>query len=594
MAKDDPIAGFLSLLDPIFGPVKAGMQSLEHVLAPLAPYEKKIYITLGLGLLTFVIENLYRAMRLPKPYSLKLSRDVDKRSEAIKYPSYELPEGILITGGCGFLGENLIRALETQKGVKRIIAFDLFTRPISTDARVEVIKGDLNEPGKLEEILKSRKIGCVIHTASPHPNSRNKELFEAVNVRGTQAVIDACKSVSGCSLIYTSSASVIWQGESHAGVNETDTPYPTVFRDAYAETKARAEKLVMRAGDSSLITISLRPHGIFGPGDRQMVPTLVDVAKSGRNKFIVGAGDNLVDFTYVGNVVHAHMLAAQAAYVHWNGSGKTPGAKSGKGCASNGKTYFITNGQPLPMWNMLNNVWLGLGYDSAVVRIPYNLILTIAFIAEFFTGLWTRLTGRHVELQLSSSRLQITGTTHFYSIANAVKDLEYGPLWDMEAGLFLTLKSFKNERNKAPSRLTTSKARAGNLIALGLIDDLYLHELREGKGSDVGKVGGASAAVGARLSRRRAAAEALKNGGEASLEEIQMSEVVKHDRKDDVWLAIDGRVYDLTDYIDNHPGGDSMLKFAGKDATDAFYGPQHPSSTRDLVRSYVIGRLARK
>lgn len=578
----------LSLLDPVFIPVQYGLKQLELLVAPLAPYESKIYFTLGLGLLTFIFENVYRAMKLPKPYALFFNRDVDKRSAAIRYPSYDLPEGILITGGCGFLGENLVHALEPQKSVKRIIAFDLFTRAISTDPKVEVIKGDLNEPGKLAEILKSKKIGCVIHTASPHPNSRNKELFEAVNVRGTQAVIDACKSVSGCSLIYTSSASVIWQGESHAGVNESEAPYPTTFRDAYAETKARAEQLVMRAGDSSLITISLRPHGIFGPGDKQMVPTLVDVAKSGRNKFIVGMGDNLVDFTYVGNVVHAHMLAAQAANVHWKTSGKT-----GKGCAGNGKTYFITNGQPLPMWNMLNNVWLGLGYDSAVVRIPYNFILAIAFIAEFFTGVWTKLTGKHIELQLSSSRLQITGTTHFYSIANAAQDLGYGPLWDMEAGLFLTLKSFRAERNKAPSRLTTSKARAGNLIALGLIDDLYLHELREGKGSDVGRAGGASAAVGARLSRRRAAAESFKNQGDSGLEEIKMTEVAKHDRKDDVWLVIEGRVYDLTDYIDNHPGGDSMLKFAGKDASEAFYGPQHPSSTRDLVRSYIIGKLAK-
>ena len=70
------------------------------------------------------------------------------------------------------------------------------------------------------------------------------------------------------------------------------------------------------------------------------------------------------------------------------------------------------------------------------------------------------------------------------------------------------------------------------------------------------------------------------------------AEVATHDSQDDLWVIIDDKVYDLTEYVDEHPGGrESIAKNAGKDATKGFKGPQHPSRVFDIVEDYRVGAL---
>ena len=69
-------------------------------------------------------------------------------------------------------------------------------------------------------------------------------------------------------------------------------------------------------------------------------------------------------------------------------------------------------------------------------------------------------------------------------------------------------------------------------------------------------------------------------------------EVSKHKTQDDLWLIIDGAVYDVTEYVDEHPGGvAAIMKNAGGDASEGFHGPQHPSRVMDIVDEYKIGTL---
>ena len=72
-------------------------------------------------------------------------------------------------------------------------------------------------------------------------------------------------------------------------------------------------------------------------------------------------------------------------------------------------------------------------------------------------------------------------------------------------------------------------------------------------------------------------------------------EIAKHASVDDLWVIIDDKVYDLTDYVDEHPGGvDAVAKNGGRDATEGFKGPQHPSRVFDIVEEYRVGVLARE
>lgn len=73
------------------------------------------------------------------------------------------------------------------------------------------------------------------------------------------------------------------------------------------------------------------------------------------------------------------------------------------------------------------------------------------------------------------------------------------------------------------------------------------------------------------------------------------SEVAKHNKRDDAWLIIERegkkQVFDITSYIDDHPGSESILNNVGHDSTAGFKGSQHPVSVWDVLAIYYIGDL---
>ena len=77
------------------------------------------------------------------------------------------------------------------------------------------------------------------------------------------------------------------------------------------------------------------------------------------------------------------------------------------------------------------------------------------------------------------------------------------------------------------------------------------------------------------------------------LQTYTKEEVAKHCKEDDAWIVVDGKVYDVTEFVPLHPGGDSILNHVGGDSTEGFKGPQHPASVWDLLLKYHIGELDR-
>jgi sterol-4alpha-carboxylate 3-dehydrogenase (decarboxylating) len=142
----------------------------------------------------------------------------------------------LVIGGCGFLGRNIVDQL-LARGEKKVAVFDL--RQTFEDSRVEFFIGDLT---KLEDVKKATDgKTVVIHTASPHPGAPNKVQF-AVNVDGTNNVIEACVANKVRKLVYTSSASVIFNGQPLVNADES-YPYCEVHMDVYNETKVSYHQL---------------------------------------------------------------------------------------------------------------------------------------------------------------------------------------------------------------------------------------------------------------------------------------------------------------------------------------------------------------
>lgn len=159
------------------------------------------------------------------------------------------------------------------------------------------------------------------------------EVYEKVNVLGTEVILRACTSSSVRKLVFTSSGGVVYDGQENLVDVDERLGYPAVPLDAYNETKARAEKLVLDAnGKDGLLTCAIRPAGIFGcahslvrpsnaietdshqllaysEGDKQCITGFLSVLKNGQTHFQLGDNMNLFDWTYVGNVAHAHLLA---------------------------------------------------------------------------------------------------------------------------------------------------------------------------------------------------------------------------------------------------------------------------------------------
>lgn len=119
-----------------------------------------------------------------------------------------------------------------------------------------------------------------------------------MNYIGTKNVIETCREAGVQKLILTSSASVIFEGVDIKNGTE-DLPYAMKPIDYYTETKILQEKTVLGANDpdKNFLTTAIRPHGIFGPRDPQLVPILIEAARKGKMKFVIGNGKNLVDFT---------------------------------------------------------------------------------------------------------------------------------------------------------------------------------------------------------------------------------------------------------------------------------------------------------
>ncbi|KAL5501439.1 ERG26 [Sanghuangporus vaninii] len=212
-------------------------------------------------------------------------------------------ENYIVIGGSGFLGRHIVEALLNRGDTVSVL--DIVQRYHD----VPVYSADISVQSQVEDAFRKSGATCIIHTASP-PHGLDPAIYWRVNVEGTKAVIAAAIALRIKKLVFTSSAGVVFNGKDLVNIDER-YPYPDVPLDAYNESKAKAEELVLAAnGKDGLLTVALRPSGIFGPGDRQVMHGLMQVLYNKQTHFQLGDNTNLFDWTYVTNVAKAHLLAA--------------------------------------------------------------------------------------------------------------------------------------------------------------------------------------------------------------------------------------------------------------------------------------------
>ena len=316
----------------------------------------------------------------------------------------------LVTGGGGFLGGVIVRMLREQGD--QVVSISRGRYPELDSLGVEQVQGNLADQAA---VIKAA-YGCdiVFHVAAKAGIWGSYDSFYQANVVGTQNVLTACKELGITTLVYTSSPSVVFDGSDVEGGNES-LPYPAQFEAFYPQTKALAEQLVLAANSPQLATVSLRPHLIWGPGDNHLVPRIIAKGKTGRLRRI-GTLPCLVDTVYVDNAARAHLQAA---------------AKLAPGSPVAGKAYFISNGEPVKLWEMVNKILAAGDVEPVTKSVSPQAAYTIGTICEKIWD-WFRLPGEPPMTRFVAKEL---ATSHWFDISAAKRDFGYQPEVTTEEGL---------------------------------------------------------------------------------------------------------------------------------------------------------------
>jgi 2-alkyl-3-oxoalkanoate reductase len=309
---------------------------------------------------------------------------------------------IAITGGGGFVGSAIAKELSCR-GFGRIIIIGRNNYPeLAAMEGICQMTGDIRDLEFLNRAFKG--VDTVFHVAAKAGVWGPWEDYYSINVTGTNNVIKACINNKISSLVYTSTPSVVFKGGNLCGVNEF-TPYATDFLCHYAHTKVLAEQEVLKVNGDLLKTIAIRPHLVWGPGDTNLLPRLIERGKKGLLK-IVGDGKNMVDISYIDNVVTSHILAAENLNTN---------------CSAAGKTFFISQGQPVNLWNWINGLFRRLKIPEVKKRVSFRKAYLAGMLMEkaylLFRIKHEPLMTRFVAEQLSHS--------HWFSIDRARQELGY-------------------------------------------------------------------------------------------------------------------------------------------------------------------------
>lgn len=315
-----------------------------------------------------------------------------------------------MTGGGGFLGKRIVQML-IEMG-HNCSVFGRNDYPELTKLGCKCYKGTITNLSILQDCFDN--IDTVFHVAALAGIWGSWETYYQTNVIGTQNVIAACKRNDVKRLVYTSTPSVVFSGDNIVQGNE-GLPYATNTLCNYAKSKILAEKYFLHSVNDDFRGCSIRPHLIWGPKDPHLVPRLLERGKAKKLK-IIGDGENVVDMSYVDNVAHAHILAAQSL------------------CTSdkaNGQAYFIGEEKPVKLWDWIDELFDKLDVPAIDKRVSFRTAYNIGYVLEVIFKVF------HINSEPPMTRFvaEQLAKSHYFSHQKAKEDFGYFPLVNTEVGM---------------------------------------------------------------------------------------------------------------------------------------------------------------
>ncbi|KAF4311021.1 sterol-4-alpha-carboxylate 3-dehydrogenase [Botryosphaeria dothidea] len=339
---------------------------------------------------------------------------------------------VLVTGGCGFYGHHLISrilefeptctisVLDVDVSVNTFPSVSYHQCDLSDGARVRAIFGQLQPPPRV-----------VFHLACPPSIVLNDDRFWRVNVNGTRHLLESARLVGVKAFVFTSSSAVVHDNVSDLIEADETMPIlkPPQQKSVYTLTKAIAEEDVLAANrKDGLLTVSLRPCTTFGPGNPGFLSRIVEVCKAGKARYQMGE-NNLWDFIYVGNLVHACIIAAERLLV---ASETTPLPANQR---VEGEAFNITNNERMTFWDFTLAVSAAIGRpvkEEDLVKVPRIVALIVCFFSEW--GVWLFSLGRK-QSNMVREGVVFAYITRTLNIEKAIKVLGYRPVVSLKDGI---------------------------------------------------------------------------------------------------------------------------------------------------------------
>jgi nucleoside-diphosphate-sugar epimerase len=260
-----------------------------------------------------------------------------------------------VTGGSGFIGRHLIRALVGAGWEVRALER---SGEIIPTLGAEPVQGDLDA----HDTLRSGMEGCeaVFHLAALMNHAKGRDAMFHVNVDGTRAALEAARVAGVRRVVFASTAAVLAGGKQMVDADES-WPVPERPLGLYPWTKAVAERHVLEATGPSLETVAVRPCLVWGPGDTSTLPQLLSTARAGRFSWISG-GRYPLSTCHVRNACEGFQLAAERGH--------------------GGQAYFLTDGPPVELRSFLTDLMRTQGVDPGQRSAPRGAVLAMAAMIE--------------------------------------------------------------------------------------------------------------------------------------------------------------------------------------------------------------------
>jgi nucleoside-diphosphate-sugar epimerase len=322
-----------------------------------------------------------------------------------------VPSTAVVTGASGWLGQNLVRTLASQRERVRCLVPDAdAAAPLELiSPRVETVVGDVRHPATVDELVAGTGQATVFHVAAViHPRRSTREFFD-VNVGGTQMVLDRARRSGAARVVHVSSNSPFGANPTPADRFTEDSPYNPYM--GYGRSKWEAETLVRQANDRGDVpAVIVRAPWFYGPYQPSRQSQFFTAIRKGRFP-LVGDGSQRRSMVYTDNLVQGLLCAERTE-------------------KAAGSAYWIADAEPYTMTDILSTVRDALRAEGLPVsdRQPPRLPRASSVLAEKVDGV-LQSRGRYLQAVHVFGEMKDTIAC---DIGKARRELGYDP----EVGLF--------------------------------------------------------------------------------------------------------------------------------------------------------------